>query len=101
MARVKIEDLSIQRTLEANETDNIVGAGGISFYIGPGGGYYGRGPSWRGRRRRRHFHHHHRPPVYHDTSHWDYHPGGLRRHGNHYHYVPGHYHWHQDGHWHY
>lgn len=35
----------------------------------------------------------------HNTSHWDYHPGGFQRHGNHYHYIPGHYHWHNDGHW--
>ena len=37
---------------------------------------------------------------YHDTSHWDYHPGYTVWHGDHYDYIPGHYHWHQDGHWH-
>ena len=37
--------------------------------------------------------------VWHDTSHWDYHPGEFVRHRNHYHYVPGHYDFHEDGHW--
>jgi hypothetical protein len=37
--------------------------------------------------------------VWHDTSHWDYHPGEYVRHRNHYHYVPGHYDFHDDGHW--
>ena len=36
---------------------------------------------------------------YHDTSHFDYHPGTIRRHFNHYDYVPGHYHFHRQGHW--
>ena len=36
---------------------------------------------------------------WHDTSHWDYHPGEFVRHGNHYDYIPGHYDWHQEGHW--
>lgn len=40
------------------------------------------------------------PQVYHDTSHWDYHPPTYYRHGNHYHYQPGHYDFHQTGHWH-
>ncbi len=37
--------------------------------------------------------------VWHDTSHYDYHPGGYVRHRNHYHYVPGHYDYHRTGHW--
>ncbi len=37
--------------------------------------------------------------TWHDTSHYDYHPGGLQRHGNHFHYVPGHYDLHRTGHW--
>jgi hypothetical protein len=41
-----------------------------------------------------------RPRVYHDTSHFDYHPTTVYRHRNHYHVQPGHYDWHQDGHWH-
>jgi hypothetical protein len=36
---------------------------------------------------------------WHNTSHYDYHPGEIRRHGNHYHYTPGHYDLHEDGHW--
>ena len=36
---------------------------------------------------------------WHDTTHWDYHPGYVVPHGNHYDYVPGHYHLHRDGHW--
>jgi hypothetical protein len=35
---------------------------------------------------------------WHDTSHFDYHPGGFARHYNHYHYVPGHYDFHRSGH---
>lgn len=38
--------------------------------------------------------------VWHDTSHWDYHPPTLQRHGDHFHIVPGHYDWHQTGHMH-
>jgi hypothetical protein len=53
-----------------------------------GGGYgYGYG-----------YHPHY--PVWHNTSHYDYHPGYFTPHGNHYHYVPGHYDYHQTGHWH-
>jgi hypothetical protein len=59
-----------------------------SYYSGYGGGYGsyydscygGYGGGW------------------HDTSHYDYHPGEVVRHRNHYHYVPGHYDYHQDGH---
>ncbi len=41
------------------------------------------------------------PPVttYHDTSHYDYHPGYVLPHGNHLDVVPGHYHFHRDGHY--
>lgn len=39
-------------------------------------------------------------PYYHDTSHYDYHPTTIQRHGNHYHVIPGHYHLHRTGHWH-
>jgi hypothetical protein len=44
--------------------------------------------------------HHHHYPSWHDTSHFDYHPGYFAPHGNHFHYVPGHYHFHQTGHYH-
>jgi hypothetical protein len=37
---------------------------------------------------------------YHDTSHYDYHPTEIRRHGNHYDVMPGHYDLHRTGHWH-
>jgi hypothetical protein len=42
-----------------------------------------------------------RPQVYHDTTHYDYHPSTVYRHGNHYHVQPGHYDLHRSGHWHY
>jgi hypothetical protein len=41
-----------------------------------------------------------RPAVFHDTSHLHYHPGGIVRHRNHFHVVPGHYDVHRSGHWH-
>jgi hypothetical protein len=40
-------------------------------------------------------------PVWHDTTHVDYHPGGFVPHYDHFDYVPGHYHIHHTGHWHY
>ncbi|MEZ6149909.1 MAG: hypothetical protein R3C09_07280 [Pirellulaceae bacterium] len=39
-----------------------------------------------------------RRPVYHDTTHLDYHGPSLQRHGLHYHVVPGHYDVHHTGH---
>jgi hypothetical protein len=42
-----------------------------------------------------------RPQIYHDTTHYDYHPTTVYRHGNHYHVQPGHYDLHRSGHWHY
>lgn len=41
-----------------------------------------------------------RPAGWHDTSHLHYHPGGVVRHRNHFHVVPGHYDVHRSGHWH-
>ncbi len=38
--------------------------------------------------------------YYHDTSHYDYHAPSLQRHGNHFDVVPGHYDYHQTGHYH-
>lgn len=32
-------------------------------------------------------------------GHYDYHPPSFQPHGNHYHYVPGHYHYHRGRHW--
>lgn len=40
-------------------------------------------------------------PQYHDTSHYDYIPGGYVRHRGHYDYVPGRTVLHQSGHYHY
>ena len=37
--------------------------------------------------------------TWHDTSHYDYHPGEYVPHGNHYDYVPGHWDYHRTGHW--
>ena len=64
--------------------------GGRSYYGGSryydrgfnNSNYYGRGNGW------------------HDTSHYDYHPTTVVPHGDHYHVQPGHYDYHQSGHWH-
>ena len=37
--------------------------------------------------------------VWHDTSHYDYHPTTIVPHGNHYHVLPGHYDFHETGHY--
>ncbi len=39
-----------------------------------------------------------RAPVYHDTTHFDYHPPTVIRHRNHFHVAPGHYDLHRSGH---
>ena len=39
-------------------------------------------------------------PQYHDTTHLDWHAPSFQRHGNHFHYQPGHYDVHRTGHWH-
>ncbi|WP_146370585.1 hypothetical protein [Symmachiella macrocystis] len=44
MSCVKIEDLSVERTLEESETNDIVGAGGFAVHTGP----YGGGVRWNG-----------------------------------------------------
>jgi hypothetical protein len=73
---------------------------GISVSVGRGYGGYGYGgyghgisvnyyrPSYYSQR-----------PVWHDTSHLDYHPPVAVPHGNHYDVYPGHYHLHRTGHW--
>lgn len=38
-------------------------------------------------------------PVWHDTTHLDYHAPSVVRHGSHYHVVPGHYDVHRTGHY--
>ena len=55
-----------------------------SYYGGGYGGWHGHG---------------HGHSRWHDTSHYDYHGPSLVPHGNHYDYVPGHYHFHREGHW--
>ena len=66
-----------------------------SFYFGIGNGYYGGyggyggGYGWG----------HPGGRVWHDTGHYDYYPGTFQRHYDHYHYIPGHYHYHDTGHW--
>lgn len=60
-------------------------------YRGGYGGGYGYAPTYR---------YYNSYPQWHNTSHYDYHPPSLQRHRNHYHYVPGHYDYHQTGHWH-
>ena len=58
------------------------------------GDYRSRGydTHYRGGYYRPHYH-------WHDTSHYDWHAPSIQRHGNHYHYTPGHYDFHRDGHW--
>jgi hypothetical protein len=54
-----------------------------------------------------HMHHNVNPYVnpgyghhdWHDTTHYDYVPGGYQRHGSHFHYQPGQMRLHQDGHY--
>lgn len=40
-----------------------------------------------------------RLPVWHDTTHLDYHGPSLVPHGSHFHFQPGHYDVHRTGHW--
>ncbi len=40
-----------------------------------------------------------RRPVWHDTTHLDYHGPSIQRHGFHFHIVPGHYDVHRSGHY--
>ena len=40
------------------------------------------------------------PPVYHDTTHLDFHPATIIRHGTHFHVAPPHYDVHHSGHYH-
>jgi hypothetical protein len=71
---------------------------GQSYGSPYGGSYYGTGSYYGGGFRsssgwgRGHSH-------WHDTSHYDYHPGQYVRHRGHYDYVPGHYDYHRSGHW--
>jgi hypothetical protein len=90
---------------EANAQGIHFGAGPVHVDVGnPHGGWYGG--SYRSYYGGHGIHHRaysqghlDRGHSWHDTSHYDYHPGGFVRHRNHYHYVPGHYDYHQTGHW--
>jgi hypothetical protein len=99
-------------TKDANAQGFHFGGGGVHIdvgnphnYYGNYGGYYGGGcgyggyggytpytTNYGGRWGGGHAH-------WHDTTHLDYHPGEFVRHRGHYHYVPGHYDVHEDGHW--
>lgn len=70
----------------ANQTSTVEAAR-FRFHFGGGGVRVGVG----------HGHH----GGWHNTSHYDWHPGYYRRHRNHYHYMPGHYDYHRTGHWNY
>ena len=80
--------------------------GGIGISIGGGYGGHGYGAQRYGSYRmpytgRIHSSYYgHRGGFYHDTTHLDYHPTEIRRHGNHFHVQPGHYDVHRTGHWH-
>ena len=74
--------------------------GGVSLGISSGyGGYggYGRGVNFGYSSYRPSYY---TRPVWHDTTHLDYHPGRYVPHGNHLDYVPGHKSVHRTGHWH-
>ena len=77
--------------------------GGVQLSVG--GGHYGGGyynsyrPSYRSSYGYGHVSHS-RHGYYHDTSHYDWHPTEVRRHGNHYDVTPGHYDYHRTGHFH-
>ena len=81
-------------------------AGGFSFNFGHGSHHgSGIGIHFGGHSSGHHGSHYrsYRSPRrswYHDTSHYDYHPGRYVRHRDHYDYVPGHYDYHRTGHWH-
>jgi hypothetical protein len=102
---------------EANAQGIHIGGRGIHVDIGrPHGGHYGHhssfygGHSYRGhhgghgRHGGSHFYHgghggHGSHYRWHDTSHYDFHPGGYVRHYDHYDYIPPHYDFHREGHW--
>ncbi len=70
---------------------------GIGISIG-GGGYRSFGSPYYGGIYSSHYGQ--RGGFYHDTSHYDYHPTTILRHGSHFHVQPGHYDFHRTGHYH-
>ena len=97
MARVKVEDLPVERAATEAESTHVVGGAGFSIQIGgygyraPYGGYRGYCPTG-GNRRVDPYH------SYHDTSHYHYAPPAIIRHGRHLHVRPGGYYLHRTGH---
>lgn len=69
------------------------GFGGTGWGVNRGYNNWNRGSFYGGSNFRR-------PLRYHDTSHFDYHPPQIIRHRNHFHVTPGHYDFHQTGHFH-
>jgi hypothetical protein len=73
---------------------------GIRFSVNFGGhsnhGHHNNHNNYRWGSNRGHGYNH---STWHNTSHYDYHPGQFTRHNNHYHYTPGHYDYHRTGHW--
>ncbi|MCA9246117.1 MAG: hypothetical protein KDA42_03350 [Planctomycetales bacterium] len=90
LAIALVAGVSIAMSATADTAQAAHGHGGWGIQIGNGhcGNYWGGGGYWNG-------------PAHswHNTSHWDYHPGGWQPHGNHFDYVPGHWDYHQTGHW--
>ncbi|WP_437202311.1 hypothetical protein [Planctomicrobium sp. SH664] len=90
----------------------VIGLAGTSAFAGGHHGHHHGGYGGHGRVGTRYFYNtpsygYVRPyyggnygPVFHDTSHWDYHGPTIVPHRNHFHVTPGHYHYHQSGHWH-
>jgi hypothetical protein len=75
-------------------------AGPFGFHIGGRGFHVAIGNVHRQTTHRPHYRSSHGRGHwdYHDTTHLDWHPAQLRRHGNHFHYTPGHYDVHRTGH---
>ena len=91
-------------TAEAGGFGLSLNLGGSRVHVGSGhrhySGYGHRGHSHRNYGYRNYDYGHRGRSYWHDTSHYDYHPGGFQRHYDHYHDVPGHYDNHRTGHWH-
>ncbi len=71
------------------ETNQVEAGHGCGYGYGYGG--YGYGSYYGG--------YYNSYPRWHNTSHYDYYVPSFRPHYHHYHYVPGHYHFHPSGHW--
>jgi hypothetical protein len=87
MKRFAIACTAVLGLMFAGSTIAEAGGYGFGGYYGGFGRYGGYGYGYRS------------PSIWHDTSHYHYHPGQYVRHYNHYHYLPGHYDLHQTGHY--